>query len=553
MSVIELPKVKKTINLEGQKQFFYGLQVVGLFLCFLFLVLGQILDSYFINFYILRNLYLLLFFDFLSHLIFVSLPTLSDLKKETGIFSLLLIDSIVYVGFLYYFIAYRPVFIFLLFLNIFLTGLQMGKKRAFWIALWASYLLASVFILDVNDLNAQKQISFILNSVSFFAVGWLSGHIKTQIQGLDEEVKSQERNVEVLKKFNQMIVENVGTGLMTIDRNRYITHANPAALRIFNVKSLRGKPLKNLILEVDEKVKTDMFLEGAHPIKRYEVIYKNESGYRQVLEFVVSPLKDPERGILGAVLMMQDLTELKQLEESLKQKEKLAAVGQLAAGIAHEIRNPLASMSGSIQMLRDTLPKESMENQRLFDIVLREIDRLNGLISEFLEFVRPEVKIDQIVDLNHLLEEVLDMVKVHTGLRKDVQQKRMLNAKRPILAHYDKLKQALLNIVINSYQAMEKETNPELVVQTYDAGDKVVVSIKDNGLGMSEEEKAKIFEPFHTTKPKGTGLGLAITHKILDMHEAQVIVDSEKGVGTVFSIEFPVAHDFLDKKKIGNI
>src|SRR5204863_310671 len=151
---------------------------------------------------------------------------------------------------------------------------------------------------------------------------------------------------------------------------------------------------------------------------------------------------------------------------------------------------------------------------------------LNGLISEFLEYVRPEQKATTHVDVNPIIREVVEMIRFNSKLRQDVEHKLSLGAHCQILGNKDKLKQAFLNFVVNAYQAMEKTENPLLEVTTVDESEKVVLVIRDNGCGIKKENLNRIFEPFHTTKPQGSGLGLAITHKILEAHSARILVDS---------------------------
>jgi C4-dicarboxylate-specific signal transduction histidine kinase len=165
------------------------------------------------------------------------------------------------------------------------------------------------------------------------------------------------------------------------------------------------------------------------------------------------------------------------------------------------------------------------------------------LITEFLEYVRPEKKANQRINLNNVIREVIEALQFNPKLRKDVEQKFELKAQSEILGNRDKLKQALLNFAINAYQAMDKTERPELEIETHDDRDLVVLIIRDNGCGIKAENLSRIFEPFHTTKSNGTGLGLAVTHKILQAHEARVMVDSTVGIGTKFVIEFPAFRD----------
>jgi two-component system, NtrC family, sensor histidine kinase PilS len=266
----------------------------------------------------------------------------------------------------------------------------------------------------------------------------------------------------------------------------------------------------------------------------------------KILEVKLADFRDENEKSKGWLLLIEDRTEIKHLEMSLQQKEKLAAVGQLAAGIAHEIRNPLASISGSIQMMTASSDTNE-ENRKLMKIVDKEIDRLNGLISEFLNYVRPEDQVRDEVDVNQVLNECLEMVKFDQKLRQDIELKLNLKSASMILGHRDKLKQAFLNFIVNAYQAMGKTESPLFEVQTQDERGQVVVVFKDNGSGIKKENVNRIFEPFHTTKPSGTGLGLAITHKILEAHKAKIFVESEEKIGTQFLIEFPsVRGNFIE-------
>ncbi len=232
------------------------------------------------------------------------------------------------------------------------------------------------------------------------------------------------------------------------------------------------------------------------------------------------------------VFILQDQTESRELEAQLQQKEKLAAVGALAAGIAHEIRNPLTGMSGSIEMLQQSARDES--EAKLMKIVLREIDRLNHLVTEFLDFAKPmQANLSQI-NLCQILIETLNQVRMRKDNPADLEIKMDLPERLMIFGDPDKLKQAFLNIFVNAIQAMEGRSEKLLKVAVKEQ--KIVIS--DTGSGMDEETLKRIFEPFYTKKPKGTGLGMAITYRIFESHEALVEVHSTLGEGTRFQIGF---------------
>ena len=250
-----------------------------------------------------------------------------------------------------------------------------------------------------------------------------------------------------------------------------------------------------------------------------------------------SSLLDETGNPQGHILTFQDETKLRLLEKKVRQSEKMAAIGQLAAGIAHEIRNPLASISGSIQLLQ-TGESSGEEDKKLMNIVGREIKRLNLLITEFLDYARPEAPMEDQVDLGSLLKEIAEFVSLGEK-NADVALKLTGLEGHIIKGNRDKLKQAFINIVVNAYQALGEQEKPEISVRISQEPEGKTVYISDNGMGMDETLKNQIFEPFRTTKSKGTGLGLAITHSIFESHKARIQVESQLGEGTTFAIQFP--------------
>jgi two-component system sensor histidine kinase PilS (NtrC family) len=328
---------------------------------------------------------------------------------------------------------------------------------------------------------------------------------------------------------------------MTIDENGIVLQANRASLEILDPipRQLVGREVDECIPGLRQLMLTQLSeIRDGIKYQKFDLSYQSPVAEKLILEIAASPLPTDSL-ISGWIITFQDLTRVRRLEFQMRQSEKMAAVGSLAAGIAHEIRNPLASISGSIQLLGSSFSSRQEDEQRLMKIVLREIDRLNNLITEFLDFVRPDTMKDDPVDLNALLSEIAEMVTMNKSLKSGTKQILDLRSASQISGHRDKLKQAFLNIVINAYQAMNDSPQPEIVIQTFDEDGKVVVKVKDRGCGMDEIGLRKLFEPFHTTKPKGTGLGMAVTHKIIDNHAGKIFVESAKGVGTEFTIEFP--------------
>ncbi|MCB0421554.1 MAG: PAS domain S-box protein [Bdellovibrionales bacterium] len=436
----------------------------------------------------------------------------------------------------------KSLFVFLFLTNIILCGFVYGKQGAFYLALWTAIVFNTVTLFGSDIVGISVYASTVLNNISFFAVAALSGMFSRQIEVGEVEIERQSDQIHTLTTLNDLIIENAASGIISTDKEGLITFCNKSAEKILESDQLRGQRLTEVVPGLSGIV------GDSDQGMRYEVNFENSKGETLLLEVIASVLAERSGPILGRVYMLQDQTELKRLEFSLRQKEKLAAVGQLAAGIAHEIRNPLASISGSIQLLSQGNELKG-EDLRLMRIVVREIDRLNTLISEFLLFVRPESIPDEPVSISAVIKEVIELVKVNEQLNFEFEPKLELREKQLIFGHKDKLKQALLNMVINGIHALENTSEPLFQIKSYDEQDKVVLVIQDNGCGMTPENQRRIFEPFHTTKSKGTGLGMAITHKILESHNASIFVQSEVYQGTTFTIEFPVADNPLPNEE----
>ena len=439
----------------------------------------------------------------------------------------------------------ESIFLFLYLVNIILCGLVFRRRGAFVLALFTSISFSGLMILDPNDPGTQTYFTVGVNNLAFFGVAYLSGYLSEQIGFMGEQIAAQKKDIKVLQDLNKLIVESMPSGLLTFDTEGSIAHCNIAAQKILR-HELTGEPIDSFIPSIWERMQTRGY-------KRYEKERWEEyvilGGEKLLLGMTVSPLISQEGESFGFILLFQDLTQIKSLEEAARRNEKMAAIGQLAAGIAHEIRNPLASISGSIQLLKSS-DSGNEENTKLFGIVLKEIDRLNVLITDFLGFARPDGRPNDPVNVNKVLKEVLDMVKVNDKLPQNVLQTVNLKASSEILGQADKLKQVFLNLIINAYQALEDTKLAEIGVSTYEQNGSVFVKIKDNGPGLNPDVKNRIFEPFLTTKPSGTGLGLATAHKILENHGAIIHVESEPGDGVEFTIEFQELFETKDTNVI---
>ncbi len=541
----------KALPLLDDSQIFLvkNVRVILLFCISIIFLIFQANQPHFINFEVFIPVFTLLSISFLINSFFLTLFEKAFSKSWVqGL--LFAYDALCIFILAFYTGQQTSIFIFLFLVNIILCGVIHQRGGAFVLSLWTSILFSALVIFSGVEVQASVGASVVVNNLSFFAVALLSGILGHKIQNLDETVSLKEKHIQSLAHLNDLIVENIGTGLVTIDRWGAIHHSNPFVDNLFHdhelpvqklpVQSLKGQSLYNYLPQLRGEFRPDekTSLSALSPTHRLEMEWEDK-----VLEIIWSNTYDPISEFYGYTLLIQDLTKIKNLERAVRQQEKLAAVGQLAAGIAHEIRNPLTSMSGSIQLLAAGNSTLTTEERKLMGIVSKEMDRLNHLISEFLEYVKPTTRgKKEPVNINLILSEVLEMVKFNKDLPKDIQQTMKLEAKNWIHGHHGKLKQAFLNIIINAYQSMSKNEKGMISAETFEDGNNhLVVEIKDTGEGIEEKTIHRIFEPFHTTKAKGTGLGLAMTYKILENHGADIQVKSKKDIGTTFLLRFPLS------------
>jgi len=510
-------------------------------------VLSSILQYDFINWGLLKSFYFFALLGLVMHL--MPLLKLEFFFQKRKLVALsFIIDVLLISGMLATSGLNQSLFLFMYLVTIILSGLVFQTRGALLIAVAASigFTVASWFGPEVKAMSFLFLL--VLNNIAFFAVALLSGYLSDQLNLFAERLEAQNLSLSVIRRLNEMIVETMPAGLLTVNHDGIVLQSNPGAQRIFGEAQLENLPMSQLLPDFKTQFRD---LSQSDQAVRTEVKFSRD-GENFLLGLQVLPQHAETLGEKTYLIVLEDLTQIRRLEFAVRQSEKMAAIGSLAAGIAHEIRNPLAGISGSIELLSQQFSSD--DDRKLTKIILREIDRLNHLISEFLDFAKPEKPPVDPVDLNQILKDVLGNAKLSSPVKFEVQEN--LNSDAMIVGHGDKLKQAFLNIIINSVQAMSESPQKILKVSTRLENDSVVVSVKDTGCGMKAETKKKMFEPFVTTKPKGTGLGLAITHKILESHGAKIFVESEEGLGTEFTISFPRKsfdrrHQPVENKSLG--
>jgi len=375
-------------------------------------------------------------------------------------------------------------------------------------------------------LGALQAIIFV-NLFGYLAVAYLAGLLAAKLRQVDVKLKHTRGVLEDLQALHENIIQSISGGLITTGLDGYITLANTAAQKWFerSERDFLGQPVGQLFLDPLPTVDSER--------ARGEVRFVASNGFCKTFRVTVTTLSVPGRKLIGYVYTFDDLTEIRRLERDLRIQDRLAAVGRLAAAIAHEIRNPLTSIAGSVSMLSG-IADLSDEHRQLLQIVTRESERLNGIITDFLAYSRGKQYRFASVDLLLLLEDTLTLLEHRlVAENRGIRIKRGYNFKEAFaMADGDKIKQVFWNFCENAVRAMS--SGGVLSVSLEQAGEDWQVNFADTGPGMSRQLVEKIFEPFQSQFEGGTGLCLAIVYQIVQAHEGKVWARSRVGEGSVF-------------------
>ncbi len=333
----------------------------------------------------------------------------------------------------------------------------------------------------------------------------------------------------VVQTYYGNILQNIADGVISYDKNGRITMINKAAGEILGIKyaGLLDEDISKLPVEL-----FDVYAERPVPgVKEFMMRDK-------VIALARSSVKDQNGDDLTMILVIRDLTEQRLLEEQIKQKEKLSAMGKLASGVAHEIRNPLNAISTIVQQFDiDFEPKEnSDEYHSLAKLVGNEVRRLNEIINQFVEFARPKKPALHECKANALFDELLQLTRKEAAA-KNIEVEAFIDDIGIVVWDGDQIKQSLLNLTKNAVESFAGEGLIRITVKNQK--DIVKIKIEDNGEGISEENLNKIFDLYFTTKQSGTGLGLSIVHRIITDHKGTISAESKPGQGTAFYVRLP--------------
>ncbi|HZS48062.1 MAG TPA: ATP-binding protein [Blastocatellia bacterium] len=430
----------------------------------------------------------------------------------------------------------------------------LGERRVYAIASACALLYGGLASATINGLIGHSAVSFspgsstgveiiykvVLNIVAFFVVAALSSSLSSRLRGSATQLAKTTQRLSELRAFNERVIDSVSSGLLTTDLEGRIKTFNRAAEEItgFTFASVYDNPVTKLFGDIGDSIDASIRQRNRRArVLRFTTDCRSADGRFLHLGFSASPLMDEDNTITGVVISFQDLTEISKMEREMRRHDRLVALGKMAAGIAHEIRNPLAAMRGAIQVLHGEMAPDS-EQAELMQIVLRESDRLNGIVTDFLSYARPQKPVKNQFDLVQLLTETFRLMR-HSSEIGETHQITEAYPSHPVMFEGDpnQLRQVCWNLTRNAFQAMPN--GGTLTIRLTEESNAVNIEVEDTGQGMNEEQIERVFEPFNSSKVNGTGLGLAIVHQIISDHGGKIEVNSDIGRGTKILIVLP--------------
>jgi two-component system sensor histidine kinase PilS (NtrC family) len=455
-------------------------------------------------------------------------------------------------------------FPFIYLFSILATSIIVSPRRSFVTAavsvLGHGVLLALVFyrvippishVGDQRDLLAEGSVTILViaaNTCASFVVAYVATHLAEQLRQVRTQALETEASLAELQVLHEDIVQSVSSGLVTFDRDGLATTAN-RTVELLGGRSpadIRLGAWGRIFQEAPSFPSVWQTLQATPVPLRFQAGFLRADGLTIPVGVSASLLRRGSGEPIGVICSFQDLTDIKRMEAEVREADRLAAVGRLAAGLAHEIRNPIASIRGAIEVLGQNLNLRGTD-RRLMEIALRESDRLDGTIAEFLEFSRPKPATRALTDVTAVVDEVLVLLSSQgDGSVRVVREYPDGTAK----AYIDpaQLRQAVWNLCRNAMDAMPEGGVLRVVVRSGRSAaladrEAFEIAVEDTGPGVPPEHLPHVFEPFYTTKPKGTGLGLAIVHRIVQEHEGLIRVESRPGGGARFIVRLPKGGD----------
>ncbi|VAX25170.1 Two-component sensor PilS [hydrothermal vent metagenome] len=489
-------------------------------------------------------------------------------------FDLLLVSSIIFfTG------GVNSPFWFMYILVIFAAPFLLGQSSIYIIASAASACYGLLLNLEYYELILPYNIftptydpevgGFILmkaviNIAVFYLVALLSASFDIILKSKERQLEKTSEDFTLLKAFHENVLENMGAGVIAIDlRGKILTH-NLAVESILglNANEIDRKEISGVVrLERLNRI-FEMLGDFRESSPQFNWMYEKNDGQKIALTMIANKY-EVEGRILGAIMALHDVTNIKAMEKQVAETERMASLGRVAAGIAHEIRNPLASLSGSIQMLSADLQQDRHEDDlKLMDIVMRETNRLNKIITQFLGYASPSKTNFSKADVSDILTETLTLLKANPAYSDKIVFKDEIDTGLEASIDHDQIRQVVWNLCVNAINAIEgngaltiaarreslapdkrSTLNPKALTDGKTAKDYILLIISDTGRGIDPDDMDKIFEPFFTTRHEGVGLGLSTAYKIVENHSGVITATSRPGEGTSFEVWLPVEQD----------
>jgi len=446
-------------------------------------------------------------------------------------------------------------FSFLFILAIINSSFLGGIRTALIVATFAAALWAGMVTLQdsgalagwlpdlkLREITGSRLVRIIINTGACYLVAFLSGYLAGQLFISRRALVRSQVHLDRLAELNENIIQSIDSGLVTMDQSGLILTVNRAGLDIFGrtLPEMSGRPWQMFLPQLEHILPRALTTRRGASGLRFE-FFREADERELLLELNVLALSDQDGQLWGRLLVLKDLTSLSQMEEAVHKAERLAALGELAAGLAHELRTPLASMTGAWHLLSEQ-NLEPEDQSRLISIIGREMDRLAKLTSDFLSFARPARANPSVFDLAALVSDQLKLFDV--SQRPGVTVTPHLELTPPVFFDSDQLRQIIWNLLANALEAGEKQPTLNITVETGSDPawpDYVALRIINDGPGIPHTNLPKIFEPFFTTKSRGNGLGLATVNRILHEGQAHIVVNSNHAGPTVFTVLLPRA------------
>jgi len=394
--------------------------------------------------------------------------------------------------------------------------------------------------LDMETIEAAQNVDT-RHTVVMGIILLLIGFAGIILLFVSQSYRTTKASLSRVKAFSDNLVENVPIGLIAINDNQKIVSFNNVA------EAVLGIPIENAIQKKAEEIlPIELLTQLYNPdikkgIVEEELDCLTQDGRSIPLQVSATLLHDEDQTFLGHVLLFKDLSEVQALRKEIARNQRLASIGRLAAGVAHEIRNPLSSIKGFATYFKERY-RENKDDQQTADIMIQEVERLNRVVGQLLEFARPINISRKPTSIPAIIEDSLRLVE-REAFRKNIKiETRFSSPVNEVFIDPDRINQVLLNLYLNAIEAMENGGRLNVVLLLDEEKKWIKISVKDTGTGIKKEELAHIFDPYFTTKPSGTGLGLAIVHNIIDAHDGKVEVESSPGNGATVTLFLPISN-----------